>query len=132
MSLHGKNNLPVRSITSFRREIHNTRELAMSLEGEGATESKNGSLASMQGLPPTKSNLLKKRIDISGVCIICNADFENDWHIFIECPLAKECWRMVGLGLAVATKAAEFTTIKEVLLLVINELGGEQQLSLSC
>lgn len=59
--------------------------------------------------------------------MICNAGFENDWHIFIECPLARKFSRMMGFEtIIIVDKAAEFHTIQEVILKVLHELTNDQ------
>ncbi|XVE58152.1 hypothetical protein DITRI_Ditri04bG0147300 [Diplodiscus trichospermus] len=41
---------------------------------------------------PNKVNLQLRVIDVPLSCVVCNADVENNWHLFITCPYAQQCW----------------------------------------
>lgn len=51
----------------------------------------------LQGCLPTRHNLRKKHIECQLNCIYCNSNTENEWHLFILCPYAKQIWLQSNL-----------------------------------
>ncbi|KAK6144889.1 hypothetical protein DH2020_021709 [Rehmannia glutinosa] len=47
---------------------------------------------------PTRSNLAHKGINITQVCVICENQLENNFHMFLSCKFAIECWRFSHYG----------------------------------
>ncbi|CAN1152584.1 hypothetical protein LINPERHAP2_LOCUS18833, partial [Linum perenne] len=46
---------------------------------------------------PTKTTLQQKRVFIALGCGICGGGVESPWHIFLDCPFARECWSKAGI-----------------------------------
>ncbi|XP_075486337.1 uncharacterized protein LOC142525940 [Primulina tabacum] len=41
-------------------------------------------------------NLQKKQVFVPISCATCGNEWENSWHLFIYCPMAKACWEELG------------------------------------
>ncbi|CAN1253998.1 Putative ribonuclease H protein At1g65750 [Linum perenne] len=50
-----------------------------------------------RGILPLRANLIRRRISVPPECGLCNTDQENESHLFLICPKAKEIWRAAGL-----------------------------------
>ncbi|CAN1225361.1 Putative ribonuclease H protein At1g65750 [Linum grandiflorum] len=46
---------------------------------------------------PTRGRLRRRGLDISDVCGICGQGYEEDWHLFLECPMVEQGWRSTGM-----------------------------------
>lgn len=49
-------------------------------------------MANVQGLSPQPVQYLRKGVNCSGVCVLCENGLENNWHCFLTCDYSKECW----------------------------------------
>ncbi|XP_019172068.1 PREDICTED: uncharacterized protein LOC109167502 [Ipomoea nil] len=45
---------------------------------------------------PTCDNLRSRHVQIPDSCQICNVVGETDFHLFVICPLARNCWDILG------------------------------------
>ncbi|CAN1129056.1 Putative ribonuclease H protein At1g65750 [Linum perenne] len=73
---------------------------------------------------PTKMNLRQKRVYVSLECGNCGSGVETDWHLFLECPVARECWVKAGIVREVARDAIDQVSFEDWLMRVL-ELGTE-------
>ncbi|KAJ8775358.1 hypothetical protein K2173_023123 [Erythroxylum novogranatense] len=51
-----------------------------------------------RGVLPTKDNLQLRGVNVNLHCLFCH-EHESMQHVFLDCPLAKELWRLAGLVL---------------------------------
>ncbi|CAN1312502.1 Putative ribonuclease H protein At1g65750 [Linum perenne] len=50
-----------------------------------------------RGVVPNKSRLRGRHIDVPGECGVCSGEHEVDWHLYLTCPFATDCWSVAGL-----------------------------------
>ncbi|CAN1154003.1 Putative ribonuclease H protein At1g65750 [Linum perenne] len=46
---------------------------------------------------PTKEKLHHRGIQVPDGCGICGRNLETQWHLFLDCPFALDCWGSIGL-----------------------------------
>lgn len=46
---------------------------------------------------PTKPDLYRKQIVHDKACVWCGYFKEMNWHVFIECQFARDCWSLLCL-----------------------------------
>lgn len=56
---------------------------------------------------PTRERLSQKGIQWPSVCVYCLNNIENSWHIFLNCPRARQVWEKAGLW-HIIQSSAEF------------------------
>ncbi|CAN1151467.1 Putative ribonuclease H protein At1g65750 [Linum perenne] len=49
-----------------------------------------------RGVLPTRLSLQNRHIRVPTECGLCNRDIENSWHLFLNCPVARQCWDVGG------------------------------------
>ncbi|WCJ18876.1 RNA-directed DNA polymerase (reverse transcriptase)-related family protein [Euphorbia peplus] len=47
---------------------------------------------------PSKVALKNRRVPISEVCELCHGDTEDDFHVFLRCPMARSVWSLSQIG----------------------------------
>ncbi|XP_031106110.1 uncharacterized protein LOC116010736 [Ipomoea triloba] len=45
---------------------------------------------------PTHDRLRTRNIQVPNVCQLCNTEEEFSFHLFVCCPLARDCWNILG------------------------------------
>ncbi|XP_073271213.1 uncharacterized protein [Primulina huaijiensis] len=56
---------------------------------------------------PCRIKLQSRNIQVPSQCVTCESGLENNWHIFIDCPYAKECWKVAKFEELVSQCARE-------------------------
>ncbi|MCH95897.1 ribonuclease H protein, partial [Trifolium medium] len=51
-----------------------------------------------RGCLPTRYRLLQRRVDCNLNCPVCDAEIEDELHVFFNCPIARESWCAAGLS----------------------------------
>lgn len=46
---------------------------------------------------PTRINLQIRGVQCEGICVMCEENLENAWHVLIDCNYARQCWVEAGL-----------------------------------
>ncbi|CAN1301139.1 Putative ribonuclease H protein At1g65750 [Linum perenne] len=50
-----------------------------------------------RGVVPTRLAIQKRHIPAPSECEICAREMENEWHLFLQCSFAQDCWRRARL-----------------------------------
>ncbi|CAN1783725.1 hypothetical protein LINPERHAP1_LOCUS16372 [Linum perenne] len=58
---------------------------------------------------PLRSNLIRRRIPVPPECGLCNSEQEDEFHLFLHCPKAKDVWRAADLLEKIASIDASTT-----------------------
>ncbi|XP_073024431.1 uncharacterized protein [Primulina eburnea] len=106
--------IPIRNI------YHENQLLVFRLNGEWAKISKLPTPPKLRSFLwraardflPCRLKLQSRNIQVPSCCVICESGLENNWHVFIDCPYAKECWKIAKLDRLVmncAKEAVSFT-----------------------
>ncbi|GAU50953.1 hypothetical protein TSUD_411410 [Trifolium subterraneum] len=51
-----------------------------------------------RGCLPTRSRLLERRVECTLNCPVCDAEIEDELHIFFRCAVARDSWSAAGLS----------------------------------
>lgn len=46
---------------------------------------------------PNRQNLRNRGIDVLSCCALCGSGIENNWHLFVDCSYAQNCWKLANL-----------------------------------
>ena len=49
------------------------------------------------GCLPTKHELIKRRVNVDPLFLVCSSVMETDFHVFISCPFSLSCWHLLDL-----------------------------------
>ncbi|CAN1747772.1 hypothetical protein LINPERHAP1_LOCUS3195 [Linum perenne] len=79
-----------------------------------------------RGILPTRSALYRRGIQIDDVCGVCNTMFETQWHLFVECSFARECWDRVGLREETTRIRDSADSFKDWILTAISSLSTQK------
>ncbi|KAL8519131.1 hypothetical protein ACS0TY_010173 [Phlomoides rotata] len=63
---------------------------------------------------PTKDKLRQKGIDVNTICDGCSLDRETLWHVYMQCPIALDCWEEMGLRNQLETLIPEVDSLSEL------------------
>ncbi|CAN0876335.1 Putative ribonuclease H protein At1g65750 [Linum grandiflorum] len=55
---------------------------------------------------PTRGRLRRRGVKIGGVCGLCGREYEEDWHLFIECTWTRSGWEHLGINDTIQNSAA--------------------------
>ncbi|EEF49376.1 conserved hypothetical protein [Ricinus communis] len=47
---------------------------------------------------PTLSDLYNKRVNVVNICPFCQGSKETSLHLFVDCPIARDCWSCSLVG----------------------------------
>ncbi|CAN1219601.1 Putative ribonuclease H protein At1g65750 [Linum perenne] len=50
-----------------------------------------------RGMVPNRVRLRDRGIDVPPTCGVCSGEHEDDWHLYLTCSFAGECWEEAGL-----------------------------------
>lgn len=63
---------------------------------------------------PTRARLVQKGVICPSTCTYCMSEFENAWHLFVNCPKAREIWHQAYLWELVSERFAKVDGIREL------------------
>jgi hypothetical protein len=67
-----------------------------------------------QNCIPTRTRLLEKGVNCSGDCVLCDADIEDNMHIFMSCNINKQVWYKTGLWNTIRQSVATNNNLEHV------------------
>lgn len=76
---------------------------------------------------PVRDNLQKKRISVPLVCGLCNNGMENNWHLFISCRFAQDCWHESKLYDMIESSSLNAESFTELFFMLLSKLKGFEQ-----
>ncbi|CAN1787158.1 Putative ribonuclease H protein At1g65750 [Linum perenne] len=79
-----------------------------------------------RGVLPLRRNLWLRRISVPGECGLCGQEAENEFHVFLHCAVAADCWSEAGLLTNIQNSGADGGGFKEWMLKVCSEWRKEK------
>ena len=70
---------------------------------------------------PTRFNLSRRGISAPITYILYDKEYENGWHIFVNCPYVNNCWSEVSLGSFIDRKALNVECFSHWIFLMLKE-----------
>ncbi|KAL8543145.1 hypothetical protein ACS0TY_003876 [Phlomoides rotata] len=70
---------------------------------------------------PVTTKLQRFGLEVPQLCTLCAAATETVWHIVVDCPHARTCWRQMNILSTMDRLSLEVESIQDMILALLNE-----------